>query len=49
MGTAHDTFNPSEILDADWDRTMTRDEWYAEGVKRFGEDMLLWKFILPYL
>lgn len=26
---------------------MTRDEWLAEGEKRFGKEMLFWKFVCP--
>lgn len=26
---------------------MTREEWYAEGRKRFGGDMMTWRFVCP--
>jgi hypothetical protein len=29
------------------DITMTKDEWLAEGKKRFGPDMKKWKFVCP--
>lgn len=27
--------------------TITRDEWVAEGTRRFGPDMMKWKFVCP--
>ncbi|MEW6573152.1 MAG: VVA0879 family protein, partial [Bacillota bacterium] len=26
---------------------MTREEWYAEGRRRFGDDVMKWKFVCP--
>lgn len=26
---------------------MTQEEWFAEGKKRFGDDMMKWKFVCP--
>lgn len=26
---------------------MTRDEWSAEGRKRFGDDQMQWRFVCP--
>lgn len=28
-------------------QTMTKEEWDAEGERRFGDDRLLWRFICP--
>jgi hypothetical protein len=29
------------------DKKMTKEEWYAEGERRFGKDQMKWKFICP--
>jgi hypothetical protein len=29
------------------DRTITKDQWEAEGLERFGADKMKWKFVCP--
>ncbi|MCL2777743.1 MAG: hypothetical protein FWD73_07035 [Polyangiaceae bacterium] len=34
-------------MSAGTNRVVTYDEWKAEGVRRFGKDMMTWRFVCP--